>query len=276
MNGVLPANMGTLVLLFMFLVIVPGSTFTGIFAAYLVQKIFFTIIGGFVYLYLFLAVPGSFSIQLGNISTHRWLTVLIIAGGAFLIAIVLRIFWRWVKKLWLQAKQGGAILAHPRKYLLEVALPEFGGWLAKLAVIGIFLAAYGIPVTFYTIMTIVGGNSLANVTSVTPGGVGVNQAINTASLSHQGVDAATGAAYSTAQQLITTAWNVAFAIILVAVVFGWSGGKQLVGTSYSQAKVKSTEMKDEHKEKRAVAKQEKRATRTERKAAKKARRADDG
>ncbi len=59
--------------------------------------------------------------------------------------------------------------------------PSFGAWLAKLAVTGTFLAAYGIPVTFHTIMAVIGGNSLANTVSATPGGVGVNQAINAAS-----------------------------------------------------------------------------------------------
>jgi uncharacterized membrane protein YbhN (UPF0104 family) len=276
MNGVLPANLGTLVLLFMLVIIVPGSTFTGIFAGYLVEKIFFTVIGAFVYLYLFLSVGGSFSIQLGNVSNHPVLTVLIVVGAVALIAMLVRIFWRWVKKLWAQAKQGGAILATPRKYFLQVFLPSFGSWLAKLCVIGIFLAAYSIPVTFFTIMTIVGGNSLANVTSVTPGGVGVNQAINTASLSRQGVDATTATAYSTAQQLITTAWNIAFAIVLVALVFGWSGGKQLVGTSYTQAKDKSKEMQEEHREKRAVKKEAKREAKEARRAEKAARKAGEG
>jgi uncharacterized membrane protein YbhN (UPF0104 family) len=267
MNGVLPANIGTLVLLFMLVLIVPGSNFTGIFAGYLVEKIFFTVIGAFVYLYLFLEVGGSFSIQLGNVTNNQALTGLIVVGAIVLIAMVVRICWRWVKKLWAQAKQGGAILATPRKYFLQVFLPSFGSWLAKLCVIGIFLAAYSIPVSFYTIMTIVGGNSLANVTSVTPGGVGVNQAINTASLSKQGVTATTATAYSTAQQLITTAWNIGFAIVLVGVVFGWSGGKQLVSTSYKEAKDKSREMQDERKEKHAAKKEAKREDRAARKAA---------
>ena len=35
-------------------------------------------------------------------------------------------------------------------------------------------------------------------------------------------------AYSAAQQLITTAWNVVFAVIMVCWVFGWSGGRELV------------------------------------------------
>jgi uncharacterized membrane protein YbhN (UPF0104 family) len=250
MNGVLPANIGTFVMLLMFVAIVPGATFPGILAGYLVHKIFFTVVGALVYLYLFLAVSGSFDIQLGNISDHPGLTLAIIAGAIVLIVMLLRVFWRTVKKLWVQAKQGGVILSRPREYFLKVALPQAIGYAAKLCVIGVFLAAYSIPVTFHTVMSVVGSNSLANVTSVTPGGVGVNQALNTASL-RDVTDASTATAYSIAQQLITTAWNILLAIVLVAVFFGWSGGKQLVGTSYVGAKEKASEMRAERKRKKA-------------------------
>src|SRR5215204_6456441 len=58
MNNFLPANIGTFVTLLMFVAIIPSATVAGSFAAYLVQKIFFTVAGTFVYLYLFLSVPG--------------------------------------------------------------------------------------------------------------------------------------------------------------------------------------------------------------------------
>jgi hypothetical protein len=94
-------------------------------------------------------------------------------------------------------------------------------------------------------MRIAGGNSIANVTSVTPGGAGVNQAFNVASLN--GVtDATTATAYSVAQQLVTTAWNILFAIVVLIWVFGWTGGKELVQTSYSDAKDKAAEQKAAH------------------------------
>jgi uncharacterized membrane protein YbhN (UPF0104 family) len=250
MTGVLPANLGTFTMLFMFVAIIAGATFPGIFAGYLVQKIFFTIAGAAVYLYLFLSVEGSFDIELGGLHDKWGLALIIGFGAAASIVIVARILWGWVKKLWVQAKQGGAILATPRAYLLKVALPSLGGYLAKLGVVAVFLAAYGIPVTFHTVMTVVGGNSIANVTSVTPGGVGVNQAINTATLSDV-TDPGTATAYSLGQQLITTAWNILFAVALVALVFGWQGGKQLVSGSYADAKVKAGEMKESRRAKKA-------------------------
>src|SRR4029077_955815 len=132
------------------------------------------------------------------------------------------------------------ILAQPRRYLLEVVLPEGISWLASLGVIAVFLAAYAIPVTFHTLMRIVAGNSIANVTSVTPGGVGVTQAFNVASL--QGVTTTeTATAFSVTQQLIMTAWNIVVALVLVVWAFGWTGGRSLVEQSYAQAKEKEAE-----------------------------------
>ena len=256
MNGFLPANIGTFVTLLMFVAIIPSCAFAGALSAYLVQKIFFTIAGTFVYLYLFLSVPGSFDQNLGNLTAHPALTILIVAGGALLIVIVGRIFWRQVKKLWEQAKQGGKILAHPKRYFTRAFLPSFVSWLCKLTVIGIFLAAFAIPVTFESIMWVTGSGSLANVVSFTPGAVGITQATNALALDTC-CDVAnnTAVAYSTAQQLIVTAWNVTLALVLTVLVFGWTGGKLLVTQSYADAKDKVAEQK----EARAARREEKRA-----------------
>ena len=73
-------------------------------------------------------------------------------------------------------------------------------------------------------MSVMGGNSIANMVSVTPGGVGVNQATNVAALGDV-TDAATATAYSLGQQLAVTAWNIVFAVALVIWAFGWAGGR---------------------------------------------------
>jgi uncharacterized membrane protein YbhN (UPF0104 family) len=253
LNCFLPANLGTLVLLFMYAAIIAGATFTGVFAGYLVEKIFFTVIGAAVYLYLFLSVGGSFDIKFERVHDHPWLWAVIILGAIALVVLLCRILWGKIKHLWEQAKVGGAILGDRRAYLGRVFLPSFLGWCCKLGVIAVFLAAYGIPVSFDVVMQVVGGNSIANVVSVTPGGVGVNQAFNVASL--RGVtDPTTATAYSVAQQLITTAWNILFAIVLLIWAFGWSGGKQLVSESYTDAKEKAAEQSAARKAKKEAKK----------------------
>ncbi len=235
-NDILPASLGTLVMLVMLTAIIPGSTFPGLVGAQVVHKLFFVAAGAFVYLYLFLSVPGSFSIELSLLEEHRALAALVLVTVVVVVALVVRAFWSRFHGLWERAKQGGAILSRPREYVVKVLLPELGAWICKLAVIAVFLAAYGITVSFHTVMTVAGGNSLANVVSVTPGGAGVNQAVNSASLTREDVDRETALAYSAGQQLVTTAWNVGLAIVMVAVVFGWAGGKELVSASYDEAK----------------------------------------
>ncbi len=246
LNNFLPANIGTFVTLLMFVAIIRGATFPGVLAGYVVQKIFYFVIGTLIYLYLFLEVAGSFDFQFGNekdaLVDHALLTLGIVAGAIFLVALLLRIFWRWFLVQWEKAKAGAAILGDLGAYTRWVLLPQIGGYIAKVLVIIIFLAAYSIPVTFGSVMSVLGSNQLANILSLTPGGVGINQAFNTFALDSY-TDPTTATAYSISQQLVTTAFNVGFAIVLICVVFGWSGGSQLVRESYGDAKEKAAEMK---------------------------------
>lgn len=261
LNNFVPANLGTLVSLLMYVAVVRGATFPGVLGGYVVQKIFYLVIGTLIYVYLFAAIAGSFDFQFGNewdaLSSHQVLTLGLIAGAVFLVALLLRIFWRWFKGMWAKAKRGAAILGDFREYVKLVLLPEMGGYACKVGVIIVFLAAYGIPVTFGSVMSVLGSNQLANILSLTPGGVGVNQAFNTYALSSY-TDSTTATAYSLGQQLVTTAFNLGFAIILICVSFGWSGGSALVKSSYGEAKVKSAEMKEERHEKRRAKLEEKR------------------
>lgn len=251
LNSLLPANLGTLAMLLMFTTIIAGATFAAILGAYAVQKIFWTLIGAFVYLYLFLTVGGSFDIKFSFVKSHPWSIVIVVLGGVYILYLLVRRLWPRVLHWWEEAKEGGAILIHPRAYFGGVFAPSLFSWLAGLGVMAVFLTAYGIPVSFHTLMRISGGNSIANVTSVTPGGAGVTQAFNVASLN--GIASAqTATAYSVAQQLVTTAWNIVLGIALLVWAFGWSGGKGLVEESYEGAKEKAAEQKAEHAARKAA------------------------
>ena len=253
LNNFVPANLGTFVSLLMYVAIVRGATFSGVLGGYVVQKIFYLVIGTLIYIYLFWAVSGSFDFQFGNewdaISGHPVLVLGIAAGAVFLVALLIRIFKRWVRKFWEDAKEGGAVLGDLGAYAKWVLLPEMGGYAAKVMVIIVFLAAYSIPVTFGSVMSVLGSNQLANLLSFTPGGVGVNQAFNSFALSSY-TSSETAAAYSTGQQLITTAFNALFAIVLLCHTFGWQGGSKLVKDSYGEAKVKKEEMSEDRREKK--------------------------
>lgn len=235
LNGFLPANLGTFVMLVMFTTLIAGATFPLVFSGLIVEKIPFSVFNVALYLYLFLTVSGSFSIKLGFLADHTALFVMLGVGLAVLLGLLVRIFWERLEKLRAQMLTGGAILRSPRRTLTRLFLPVLGSYAARLAIVAVFLGAYSIPVTFENVATVTASNSVSNSVSATPGGVGVTQTMNSAALSGS-TSAKTATAYSIGQQLIISAWDVLFAVILVTWVFGWSGGKQLVESSYGEAR----------------------------------------
>jgi uncharacterized membrane protein YbhN (UPF0104 family) len=242
LNSFLPANLGTWVMLLMFTTLLAGASFAKVFSGQVVEKIPFSVFNIGLYLYLFLSVKGSFGIKLGFLEDHSGLVFVVLLGAVVLLALLARIFWPRLAKLRAELASGGAILRSPRKTLTDLVLPELGSYAARLAIVAVFLGAYGIPVSFHNVATVTASNSISNSVSATPGGVGVTQAMNSAALSGS-VDASTATAYSIGQQLIVSAWDVLFAVIMVSWVFGWSGGKALVESSYVDAKSKSKELK---------------------------------
>ena len=246
LNSFLPANLGTWVMLLMFTTLIAGATFAMVLSGQVVEKIFFSLFNIGLYLYLFLSVSGSFSIKLGLLEDHTGLIVLLAIGAIVLLALLARIFWERLAGLRAQMISGGAILRNPRRTFTGLFLPELGSYAARLAIVAVFLGAYGIPVSFHNVATVTASNSISNSVSATPGGVGVTQAMNSAALADS-VDASTATAYSIGQQLIVSAWNVVLAVVLVSWVFGWSGGKALVQSSYEDAKVKSRELKEKRR-----------------------------
>lgn len=249
LNDFLPANLGTLVMLVMLLGVIAGASFAALVSGFVVQKIPFSILNIAVYLYLFLTVSGSFSVKFGNLEKHPALSVLIALGAILLLALLARVLWGRTEKLRSQLKDGGAILGQPKRFMLGVALPEIGSYAARLALIAVFLAAASIPVTFHTVVSVSASNSVSNAVSVTPGGVGVTQAMNITAL-RSVTSAANATTYSVTQQLVTTAWDIVFGLALVAWVFGWTGGKQVLSSSYKDARVRSEELKAARREKR--------------------------
>ena len=251
LNGFLPANIGTLVMMLMFVTLIAGATFAAIFSGFIVQKIPFTVLSIAVYVYLFATVTGSLSLELGFLSEHPLLSVLIVLGAVVLVVLVGRFFWRRATKMRDELKSGGAVLGQRRRFVIGVALPEVASFAARLGIVAVFLAAFSIPVTFHTVIAVTGANSVSSSLSFTPGGVGVTQALNVVVLEST-TSTANATAYSIAQQLIVTGWDIVFAIVLVAWVFGWSGGRELVKQSYAAAEVKEHELKELREARRAA------------------------
>jgi hypothetical protein len=92
LNSVTPAHAGTLVTVLMFVAIIPTATVTGVLAASAVEKLLFAVIGLLVYVYLFLAVGGSFERKSTNAATASAYSIgqqLLTTVWNFVLAVVL-------------------------------------------------------------------------------------------------------------------------------------------------------------------------------------------
>ncbi len=258
LNSVLPMSIGSWVMLFMFLAIIPGATAAGMASGFGVSKMFFFVMGIITYAYLFISISGALNTAVGGIQNHLPALIAILIAVVILIVVLLKTFRQKAINSVKNLKQGAKILSTPKPLILLVLLPQALGYSFQILTTAAFMRGYGIPVSIGNIILNNAANSLATITAVTPGGVGATQGLTTIAL--HGVATPTQiAGYSLAQQLILTAWNCLLATVLVLVFFGWSGGRQIVTNSLVSAR------EDMH-DKRVASKQAK----AEKKAAKQA------
>ena len=116
------------------------------------------------------------------LSRRPWPVALTVVGATLALTVAGQLASGWLRRRWDEARRGGRILSDKRAYARCVVLPQVLSWCRKVAVVGVLLAAYGIPVSFQAIFSVLRGNALANLASLTPGGVGISQAFNVASL----------------------------------------------------------------------------------------------
>lgn len=237
LNSFLPAQAGTFAYLGMFRAIIAGSAFAGILAAGVVQNLFFGLVGGLNYLFLFLTREGAAEKSADQASADSGPKIVILALALLLLVIVARMLWKRYRKLWEDAKEGAAILRRPRTYATRVLTLQIVTYIARIGVNATFMYAFGIPVTLRNVFLIIAANSVSSTFAVTPGGVGTQQAMASFAL-RDVAPASTVTAYSLAQQMILIAWNITFGLIAMASTFGWSATKDMIGESRARSKEK--------------------------------------
>ena len=232
-NAVTPAQAGTAAMIGIFRTSIPGSTVAGITSATIIQTLFFTALSVLALIGLAIARPrsvskGSPSDEAGGFVTeHPFLTALGVLA-AIVVAVVL---WRRMKPrlidLWHKAKAGGAILRDWRRYALEVAVPSALSYLCRIGVNVIFMAAFSIPITAFTVLLVAASHMLSGLFAITPGGVGQTQALDVATLRGH-ASSSDIAAFSITQDAIMTVWNVLLGIIVMLWAFGFTAAKNLI------------------------------------------------
>ena len=138
----------------------------------------------------------------------------------------MRFLWNRFKRTWEKAKEGGAILREPRKFMVQVVGVEAISYVARMGVNATFMYAFDVPVSIENVFLIVAAASISSTVAIAPGAVGAQTAL--ASVVLKGVaPSSVISAYAIGQALITTAWNIVFGLTLLAREIGWKETKSL-------------------------------------------------
>jgi uncharacterized membrane protein YbhN (UPF0104 family) len=225
-NAIAPAQAGTAAMIGIFRTSIEGASVAGVAAATAVQAAFFTALS--VLMVICVAIFRPHTVSKGSpadegggfVASHPFLVPLVIV----VVIAALIVFWPRLKPrladTWHKAKAGAAIFRDWRRYLREVALPSAASYGCRIGVNVVFMAAFGIPITAYTVFLIASSHMLSGLFAITPGGVGQTQALDIATLRGR---APTGsvAAFSITQDSVMTIWNVVLGIVVMTWAFGF-------------------------------------------------------
>jgi FtsH-binding integral membrane protein len=235
-NAVAPAQAGTVAMIGMFRASIPGSSVAGLTSAMVVESLFFAAVAVLTVLVVAIFLPrtvskGSPSDEVGGFfAAHPVLIVLVVvavlAAGYFLWPRVRpRLLAEWEK-----AKRGAAIFADRRRYLREVALPSGLSYCSRMGVTAVFMAAFDIPVTLFTVFLVAASHTLSQLFAITPGGVGQTQALDILTLRSYAPSHSIGG-FSVTQDSVITIWNVVLGVSLMLWAFGYTQTKAMLSKS---------------------------------------------
>jgi uncharacterized membrane protein YbhN (UPF0104 family) len=232
-NAVLPAQGGTAAMIGILRVNVPGSTVSGLTVATVVQSAFFLVVSVLIVIVTAVFRPrtvskGSPSNETGGfVSSHPWIIVVAVAA----VAVVLYFLWPRLKPRlmdeWHKAKQGARVFANWGSYLRNVALPSAASYCCRVGVNVVFMAAFSIPITLFTVFLVASSHMLSQLFAITPGGVGQTQALDVATLRSY-ASSHSVAAFSITQDSVLTLWNVVLGIVVMLWAFGWQQMKTML------------------------------------------------
>jgi uncharacterized membrane protein YbhN (UPF0104 family) len=231
-NAVTPAQAGTAAMIGIFRTSIPGSSVAGVTSATVVQSLFFTAASVVIVILVAIFRPrtvskGSPSNETGGfLDAHPVLIPVILVAAA----VVLYFLWPRLKPrllgTWQKIKQGAAIFSDWRRYVRGVALPSAASYACRIGVNVVFMAAFSIPITAFTVFLVASSHMLSGLFAITPGGVGQTQALDVATLRGH---ASSGdiAAFSITQDSVMTIWNVVLGVIVMLWAFGFGQMKDL-------------------------------------------------
>jgi uncharacterized membrane protein YbhN (UPF0104 family) len=223
-NNVIPARGGDVIRLFLTKTTIPGSSYSAIAAAFVVETGFDLSIAVVVLTFAFtqgvFPKPPDFSklnaFDLSFFANHPEFALFTITFLAITVIVLTALLSARVKAFWARVRQGLTIIFDRRRYFRQVWLVQLCGWVFRFTAFWFLLEAFHIGGSVRNVMLVLGVNAVAAVVPFTPGGAGVQQALLVKVFATTAA-ADVVAAYSVGQQVAIAAF--CFAIGFAALVF---------------------------------------------------------
>ena len=234
-NNVIPARGGDVIKVFLTRTSIPSSSYPAIGAAFLVEGIYDLSVGIPILIFAFTqgvfpkppewAGIGAFDLSFfaGNLRLTLFLvTLLAFAGlvGFALLSVRVKAFWGRVR-------QGLTVLEDRRRYLREVFLVQFVGWLFRFTAFWFLLEAFNVGGSVKNVLLVLGVNAVASALPFTPGGAGVQQAFLVKVFAGT-ASGATIAAYSVGQQIAIALFSLGVGFLAIVTIFKFRSFKEVL------------------------------------------------
>jgi uncharacterized membrane protein YbhN (UPF0104 family) len=237
-NAVTPAQAGTAAMIGIFRKSIPGSSVAGVTSATIVQSLFFTAVSVLMVICVAIFRPRTVSKGSPSDETGGFVASHPILVFALVVIVIAALYFGWPRlkpwlvKQWEKAKQGAAIFRDRRRYVTKVAAPSAASYGCRIGVNVVFMAAFSIPVTAFTVFLVASSHMLSGLFAITPGGVGQTQALDVATLRNH-ASTSDIAAFSITQDAVMTIWNVILGVVVMLWAFGFQQMKALFSRSRS-------------------------------------------
>ena len=231
-NSVIPARGGDVIRLFLTKTSVPRSSYPAIASSFFVENVFDLTMAVFILTFAFtqgvFPKPPDFAnlgaFDLSYFAQHPKFALFTITALGVLSLAAVAIMSARVRAFWERVKQGLTILYDRHRYLRQVWLIQFAGWLCRFTAFWFLLEAFHIGGSVKNVLLVLGVNAVAAAVPFTPGGAGVQQALLVKVFDGN----AHVAAYSVGQQIAIAAWTFGVGFLAIAIVFRMRSFKEVM------------------------------------------------
>ncbi len=232
-NNVVPARGGDVMKLFLTKTSIPASSYPAVGSSMFVELVFDAVIAIPVLTFAFTQgvfpkppeFPNIGAFDLSFYASHPKGTLFGLTVIGVLVFVGFALLSARVRAFWARVRQGLVILKDRRRYVREVFLFQFAGWLFRFTAFWCLLDAFGVGGSVRNVLLVLGVNAVAAIVPFTPGGAGVQQALLVKVFGGGSVVAA----YSVGQQIAIGAFSLAVGFGALVTIFQFRSFKEAIG-----------------------------------------------